>query len=220
MARRGGKRINAGVETNPPLKDVARRAKASGKEVEKKLAKVNRDAAWEIVKEARRNAYDMGGVHEKAANAIKPANRRTAIALLATTTSQHPYALVAFLGAKRRTGWYGWRRYDKRKSWGAGELSRRRRRLAVDTFTNEVDADTGEVTGRKFRTGSFRGSKSGTAQHPAWIGNQWEVGAGSFGSEPYAINPAIRDKLDDVLDSWGTAVDAVLEAIYEDNQLY
>lgn len=213
MAKRSGnKKLNAGVQTDPDLKDVARRAKGAGKDVEKKLKQVNRDAAWIIVNEARKNARDLGGVHEKAAGAIKPMTRRSAIGIAAAAKARHPYALVAFLGAKRRTGWYGWRRYDKGGiREGLASHSRSRRGLRTDTTIAWDDGTTS-------RTGTFR-SGSGSVQHPEWIGNQWEPGAGHFGQEPYALNPAIRDKLDDVLEQWGTAVDEVVAAIYDDFKL-
>ncbi len=55
-----------------------------------------------------------------------------------------------------------------------------------------------------FAQGAFFGALQ-YPQFPAWVGNSWEVG-GSGG--PYAVNPAIRDSMQDIIDGYGDAFEA------------
>lgn len=52
-----------------------------------------------------------------------------------------------------------------------------------------------------FAQGAFFGALQ-FPQFPAWVGNSWEVG-GAGG--PYAVNPAIRDSMQDIVDGYGDA---------------
>lgn len=70
-----------------------------------------------------------------------------------------PKANTAFMGAKKKTGWYAALRY-----------------------------------------------RDSTRQHPEWVGNQWTAG-GPGG--PYAVNPAIRDNITLILNTYAHAVDRV-----------
>lgn len=199
-AKREVKGIALGVQTNPDLATLAKGLRDVDKKLGNELGKVNRKSANIIVADARKRAEALGGVHKKAAKAIKPGNRASAIQVVADATgSRHPYAMVAFLGAKRRTGWNAHESRNAKTTdrYDVEDLSRRRRRLRTDSFAGEK--------GNRRKTSTFRRG-SGNPQHPAWIGNQWEPGVGSYGKEPYAINPAIRAKLDEVLEFHGDAV--------------
>lgn len=55
-----------------------------------------------------------------------------------------------------------------------------------------------------FAQGAFFGALQ-YAQFPRWVGNSWEVG-GAGG--PYAVNPAIRDSMQDIIDAYGDAFEA------------
>lgn len=52
-----------------------------------------------------------------------------------------------------------------------------------------------------FAQGAFFGALQ-YKQFPAWVGNSWEVG-GAGG--PYAVNPAIRESKDDIVEAFGDA---------------
>jgi hypothetical protein len=57
--------------------------------------------------------------------------------------------------------------------------------------------------GTKRRSGWYAARRfegSGGEQHPYWVGNTWDVGV--KGQGPYAINNAIADNIDDVLELW------------------
>jgi len=57
--------------------------------------------------------------------------------------------------------------------------------------------------GTKRRSGWYaarRFESSGGEQHPPWVGAGWDVGV--KGQGPYAINNAIADNIDDVLQMW------------------
>lgn len=64
--------------------------------------------------------------------------------------------------------------------------------------------------GGKKRTGwytRYRFKDSPRAQHPAWVGNSWDVGVAGQG--PYAINDTIAERLDDIQQMYGEAVDRI-----------
>lgn len=58
--------------------------------------------------------------------------------------------------------------------------------------------------GAKQRTGWNTGNES--PNHPKWVGNQWEVGSSGG---PYAINPTIQNRLTDIMEMYGEAVDRI-----------
>lgn len=51
------------------------------------------------------------------------------------------------------------------------------------------------------------------AQFPTWVGNGWDVG-GPGG--PYAVNPAIRESLDDIVNAYGDGLEVVSRAAFPD----
>jgi hypothetical protein len=68
--------------------------------------------------------------------------------------------------------------------------------------------------GAKRHTGWYaapRYGESQTAQHPVWVGNSWEV-AGDGG--PYAINPALRGYLPEILDQYLDMVQRVADKAF------
>lgn len=207
-SKRETKGISLGVQTDPDLAKLAKELRAVDKKLGAELGKVNRRSANLIVDDARKRAVALGGVHKLAAKSIKPGGRATAIQIVADATgTRHPYAMVAFLGAKRRTGWNAHESRNAKTTdrYDPDDLSRRRRKLRTDSFAGEK--------GNRRKTSTFRRG-SGNPQHPAWIGNQWEPGVGSYGKEPYAINPAIRSKLDEVLEFHGDAVSDLVDTVW------
>ena len=63
-----------------------------------------------------------------------------------------------------------------------------------------------------FAQGAFFGSLQ-YPQFPRWVGNSWEPG-GSGG--PYAVNPAIRESLDDIVDAYGDAFEVIAAKAFVD----
>lgn len=63
-----------------------------------------------------------------------------------------------------------------------------------------------------FAQGAFFGALQ-YPQFPAWVGNSWEPG-GAGG--PYAVNPAIRDALDDIVDAYGDAFERIARIAFVD----
>jgi hypothetical protein len=50
---------------------------------------------------------------DRLASAIRPVATQTSASVRTSPTSRAPDALARFWGTKRRTGWYGWRRYNR-----------------------------------------------------------------------------------------------------------
>lgn len=65
-----------------------------------------------------------------------------------------------------------------------------------------------------FAQGAFFGALQ-YRQFPAWVGNSWEPG-GAGG--PYAVNPAIRDSLDDIVNAYGDAFEATAARAFPDGR--
>lgn len=63
-----------------------------------------------------------------------------------------------------------------------------------------------------FALGAFMGALQ-YAQFPRWVGNSWEVG-GAGG--PFAVNPAIRESKDDIVNAYGDALETVARAAFPD----
>ena len=63
-----------------------------------------------------------------------------------------------------------------------------------------------------FALGAFMGALQ-YRQFPQWVGNNWEVG-GAGG--PGAVNPAIRDSKEDIVDAYGDGLEAVARAAFPD----
>lgn len=106
----GGK-FTTGITSNPPLRQVAKELKAADKALPKRLAKVNKEAADIVASDARDRAGGEGPQESRMAGAVKAAATTGAVAINISNTSSYPYALAAFLGTKKRTGWYADDRY-------------------------------------------------------------------------------------------------------------
>lgn len=63
-----------------------------------------------------------------------------------------------------------------------------------------------------FALGAFFGAKK-YPQFPPWVGNSWDPG-GPGG--PYAINAALRSKLDEITDAYGDAMDRLTAKAFPD----
>lgn len=171
-----GPTVDFGIRSDPPLKDLAKALKEADAALARKLGRANKSATADMVETARGNARSMGGLPGKAADAINPSATRTAVQIVVANTPARPWALVAFLGAKARTGWYAWSCYDE---------------------------DWRPSAGIEKRRWEIKKPPVGAPQHLPWVGNMWEAGAGNYGSEPYAINPAIRSHLPKLLEEYG-----------------
>lgn len=69
------------------------------------------------------------------------------------------------------------------------------------------------IFGAKRRTGWYAAGRYGQSrgrQFPEWVGNSWEPG-GPGG--PYALNPAIRQKLPEVMEAWGNAISELMDEL-------
>lgn len=68
--------------------------------------------------------------------------------------------------------------------------------------------------GAKKRTGwySKRRYEGSTRQHPVWIGNSWEVA--QAGQGPYAINAALAEHREELLDEYLEQVDRIARAAF------
>ncbi len=75
-------------------------------------------------------------------------------------------------------------------------------RVGVSATTAHPEA-LAAFWGAKKETGWNAGS--GSPNLPPWVGNTWAVGMPGQG--PYALNEAIAEKRDEVLKSWGEAID-------------
>lgn len=89
---------------------------------------------------------------------------------------------------------------------------------AVGVFPSSVDR-MGNVAfwGAKRHTGWYanpRYSSSSGQQHPDWVGASWEPAVAGQG--PYAINQALAEHLDDILDEYGNAIDQVTLRAFPD----
>lgn len=89
---------------------------------------------------------------------------------------------------------------------------------AIRGYANQRSARVGVNTGPRSGAGpAFWGAKrhtgwyakgryhDSTPQHPPWVGNSWD--AAVHGQGPYAINAALADHLDDVVDEFAEMVD-------------
>lgn len=89
------------------LKDFRRELKKVGDEFPDQLKKFNKDLADDVARVAEAYAVSMGGVHAKAAPAIKGYGTATEASIgFPAKSARYPYASVAFWGAKKHTGWY------------------------------------------------------------------------------------------------------------------
>lgn len=69
------------------------------------LKRANERAAEVFADKAYSLAFRLGGIHRKERGAIKARKQANKVAVGVSATKTHPAALVAFWGAKKRTGW-------------------------------------------------------------------------------------------------------------------
>ena len=93
------------------LKEFRAALKAAGAGYPKELRAVHKQVADTTAGRARSIAEGLGGVHARAAKAIKGYATQTEARLGSHPSASVPEANVAVWGAKRRTGWYAARRY-------------------------------------------------------------------------------------------------------------
>jgi hypothetical protein len=159
----GPSQVNTRIGVHPRIQDLRkdlRKLGPDGVEFRARLKSANQSAAQMLVDAARGNATAMGGEQAAAASQIKAAKVEKGIRIRLANSKKVPFTLVAFWGAKQRTGWYKARRYE-----------------------------------------------DSTPQHHRWVGNSWDVGV--KGEGPYAINAAIADKRDEVLEYWRDALEHI-----------
>jgi hypothetical protein len=63
-----------------------------------------------------------------------------------------------------------------------------------------------------FSSGAFFGAKR-YPQFSGWVGNDWEAGA--HGEGPYAINDAVADHTDRIIETYGEMVDRVARRAFD-----
>ena len=93
-------------------KEVRKALGKGGKEVKDALKAANRDVAEMVIDDAKHRAASRGTpMQQEMKKGLKAAaNNRQAIAEIRNLGSS-PFAVAAFMGAKRRTGWYAAGRY-------------------------------------------------------------------------------------------------------------
>lgn len=106
-------RVETGIDTAAlrALRRNVRALKPDSPEWNRKLGAAYKQAGQIIVDEARRQALSMGGVQAAMAAGIKASTSAAGVSIRVANTSRTPYALAAFYGAERRTGWYAAGRY-------------------------------------------------------------------------------------------------------------
>lgn len=79
-------------------------------------------------------------------------------------------------------------------------------RIGIDRVANAA------FWGAHKRTGWNDGN--GPANQPAWVGASWQVGVAGQG--PYAINPAIADHMDEIIEMYGDGIDDITSRAFPD----
>lgn len=79
-------------------------------------------------------------------------------------------------------------------------------RITIDRVANAA------FWGAKQRTGWNAGN--GTANQPDWVGASWQVGVAGQG--PYAINQAIADHMDEIIEMYGEGIDDITSRAFPD----
>jgi hypothetical protein len=95
------------------LRKELKRLRPDEPEWEKRFGQINKRAGDIVVEDARRRAAGMGAQRAKAARAIKSSTAKTGIRVRIAGGAGVPFALGAFWGAKKRTGWYARARYRR-----------------------------------------------------------------------------------------------------------
>lgn len=99
---------------------------------------------------------------------------------------------------------------------------------AIRGYANQREARIGVVPSARvpFANVAFWGAKRHTGwyeraryndsprQHPEWVGNTWDVAEHGVG--PYAINEALAEHIDDILDEYGEAIDRLAARAFPD----
>lgn len=101
------------------------------------------------------------------------------------------------------------------KARGMAETPQQRKASSAIVGAAEARAAKIAVRNRPpFAQGAFFGALQ-YRQFPAWVGNSWEPG-GAGG--PYAVNPAIRDSLDDIVNAYGDAFEQAAARAFPDGR--
>lgn len=104
-------------------------------------------------------------------------------------------------------------RFVERKSKGSGLTAQQAKAAgAVKGRGTQREAKITIGNSPPFAIGAFMGALQ-YAQFPEWVGNSWDVG-GAGG--PYAINPAIRESKDDIVNAYGDGLEHVARAAFPD----
>lgn len=88
-----------------------------------------------------------------------------------------------------------------------GTATAREARVSVSSGARTPYANAA-FWGAKRRTGWYAAERYATSagrQHPPWVGNSWD--AAVRGQGPYAINAALADHVDEILDYYSAAID-------------
>jgi hypothetical protein len=166
MPRAGVANIHTGIDATElrAFRRHVKDLKPDSPQYARRLGAAYKAGSDVIVAEAQSRARALGGIHAKAADAIKASASTTGISVRIAATAGSPYGLLAFWGATRHSGWYAANRY-----------------------------------------------RDSPPQHPPWVGNTWQVG--EPGEGPYAINDAIAATIDDVMNNWADAIEALMNEI-------
>lgn len=99
------------IRVEPSLREFAKDLRKIDKELPKEIRRTNKSAADLVSTDARSLAGGYGQMQRRAAKTIHPRAETWRSVVEIRATKAVPFALVAFLGKKGRTGWYAAARY-------------------------------------------------------------------------------------------------------------
>lgn len=94
------------LRVDPPLKELRTALKELDAGLPKALNKVLKEGAETVTSDARGRAAGLGPMQRAAAGQIKSSGTTAGAVVRLASSSGVPFALVALLGATRRTGWF------------------------------------------------------------------------------------------------------------------
>lgn len=91
--------VGTGIDTNPPLREVAKNLRAAGKEHARRLGQLNKTAGQLIADDAKSKAAGGGGQLANAVPGIKASATQRYVKIVVANTKTAPYAVGAVMGA-------------------------------------------------------------------------------------------------------------------------
>ena len=143
------------VDTDPPLRQLARVLRQADAELAKELGAINKRFGTVVVARAQGELASLGGVHAAAAaKALKPSAARGGVNIATVASARVPFGLAAVWGAQKRTGWNAgnttanlppwvgnqWAAGERKgKPYGLGDAVNRELDPLIDAYFTAVD---------------------------------------------------------------------------------